>query len=124
MFKVPVYGYTNEDNKRGQLITMGFFGLANLLTYRALKHVKDKKPFLKSTKNQVAFGSYRTHIDKLTKKIQKEHLWLTTNLNKEMRTNGLIILEAYYGLDEHIYQIDAGLIIFKLPQNIKEYYES
>ena len=41
-----------------------------------------------------------------------------------MRANGLIILEAYYGLDEHIYQIDAGLIIFKLPQNIKEYYES
>jgi hypothetical protein len=89
-----------------------------------LKYKKDQKPFLKSTKYQVAFGAYRTQIDKLTKKIQANHLWLTTNLNNETRLNGLIIIEAYYGLDEHIYQIDAGLLIFKLPKDIQEYYEA
>ena len=36
----------------------------------------------------------------------------------------MIILEAYYGLDEHIYQVDSGLLIFKKPQTVEEYYET
>jgi len=30
-------------------------------------------------------------------------------------------LDAYYGLDEHIYAIDAGQLIFKQPETIQEY---
>ena len=33
----------------------------------------------------------------------------------------MIILEAYYGLDEHIYQVDAGLLIYKIPKTVEEY---
>lgn len=39
----------------------------------------------------------------------------------ERRNQGLVILEAYYGLDEHIYQIDAGLLLFKEPKTVEEY---
>ena len=44
-------------------------------------------------------------------------------MNRETRSNGLEILEAYYGLDEHIYQVDAGVKIFTTPNNVEEYNE-
>jgi len=54
----------------------------------------------------------------LTKYVKSQKIFLDRILNQERRTNGLIILDAYYGLDEHIYQIDAGLMIYKLPETI------
>ena len=52
-------------------------------------------------------------------------IWLERNRKMEERSNGLIIIEAYYGLDEHIYQIDAGLLQVKNLKNItiEEYIE-
>ena len=52
-------------------------------------------------------------------------IWLERNRKMEERSNGLIIIEAYYGLDEHIYQIDAGLLQVKNLKNITidEYFE-
>lgn len=36
----------------------------------------------------------------------------------------MIIIEAYYGLDEHIYQIDAGLLeVYDKPKDVKQYFE-
>ena len=43
----------------------------------------------------------------------------------EARLKGLIIIEAYYGLDEHIYQLEAGVLEYtKVPETVKEYYEA
>jgi hypothetical protein len=39
-------------------MTLGFFGLANLLTYKYMKYTKCQTTPLKSAKYQVAFGSY------------------------------------------------------------------
>ena len=43
-------------------------------------------------------------------------------LNHEKDNRGLIILEAYFGLPEHIYDIHSGLVQFKEPQTHKGYY--
>ena len=59
-FKLPVYGFTNEDNSNGQLLTYGLFALANLVTYKLLRYKKDQQPFLKSQKYQIALGYYLT----------------------------------------------------------------
>lgn len=56
--------------------------------------------------------------------MKKDHHYLKQNIDIETRSKGLIIIEAYYGLDEHIYQIDAGLLEVKIPESIKEYYEA
>lgn len=43
---------------------------------------------------------------------------------QEQRNRGLIIFDAYFGLDEHIYLVDAGLLIFKMPTTVEEYYNA
>jgi hypothetical protein len=43
---------------------------------------------------------------------------------EERRRNGLVILEAYYGLDEHIYQVDAGILRYKIPTDVQQYYDA
>ena len=104
-------------------LTWGVFGLANLATYQLLKRKKAEKSVMESTKYKVAFGTYLKKVDKLKGQVQKDYIWLTTNLSRE-RANGLVILEAYYGLDEHIYRIDSGLLTFRFPTTVEEYYEA
>ena len=41
-FKCPIYGYTDEGNNRGKVVTFGLFALANYVTYKILKYQKDK----------------------------------------------------------------------------------
>ena len=38
-----------------------------------------------------------------------------------MKNRGLIIVEAYYGLADHIYQIEAGLLMYSIPKTPQEY---
>jgi hypothetical protein len=71
----------------------------------------------------MGFGYYQTNYDRLVKWVRDNKLFLDSNIRLETKCNGLIILEAYFGLEEHIYQIDAGLLIFKKPTTIEEYYE-
>lgn len=105
-------------------MTFGLFGLANFMTYKLLQYKQCQQPLLKSPKIQVEYGSYLTKLDNLTERVKKDHHYLKQNIDIETRSKGLIIIEAYYGLDEHIYQIDAGLLEVKIPESIKEYYEA
>jgi hypothetical protein len=59
----------------------------------------------------------------LKKHVAENSFKLQQNLKLGQEKNGLVILEAYYGLDEHIYQVDAGLLLFKIPKDTKEYYD-
>lgn len=68
-----------------------------------------------------AFGYYGTNINLLTQFVKDNYIFLQRNLNRETRNNGLIILEAYFGLDEHIYKIDAGVLKFRIPDTVDEY---
>lgn len=40
----------------------------------------------------------------------------------ETRQNGLVVIDAYFGLDEHIYQVDAGRLIYKPPEDEQDWY--
>ena len=84
-------------------MTYGLFALANFVTYKLLKYKRNKESFLKSQKFKVAFGYFLSENAKLLQRIQKDFIYLEKNLANEKRLNGLIIIEAYYGLDEHIY---------------------
>lgn len=42
-------------------------------------------------------------------------------MNAELKNRGLIIVEAYFGLAEHIYQVEAGLLRYKIPESVEEY---
>lgn len=44
-----------------------------------------------------------------------------SSYNNESRTRGLIVIEAYYGLADHIYQVEAGTLLYKFPENAQEY---
>jgi hypothetical protein len=48
-------------------------------------------------------------------------LYFNKSLNDETMNRGLIIKEAYLGLSDHINHIDAGILIYKIPQTIKEF---
>ena len=48
-------------------------------------------------------------------------MFFHSSFNHETRTRGLIIIEAYYGLADHIYQIEAGVLVYSLPDDAKEY---
>lgn len=50
----------------------------------------------------------------MEKFVAENKIFLNQKINLEREKKGLIIIEAYFGLDEHIYKIDAGAK-FKLP---------
>lgn len=52
--------------------------------------------------------------------MQDNLIFYQKSLNDELKNNGLIIIEAYYGLADHIIEIDAGQY-YKLPSTIEEY---
>jgi hypothetical protein len=47
--------------------------------------------------------------------IRKNQLFYNKSLNYERDNRGLIILEAYFGLADHIYHIDAGILTYSIP---------
>ena len=53
--------------------------------------------------------------------LKKNQLFFNKSMNYEIDNRGLIIKEAYFGLSEHIYHIDAGVITYAIPQTIEEY---
>ena len=50
-------------------------------------------------------------------------IFFNQSISEERAKRGLIIVEAYFGLADHIYHIDAGVLVYKFPENVKEYNE-
>lgn len=89
-------------------MTTGFFALANLAAYLALKYQK-KDPTAKQNKLIMKFGLF-TKLHDLSKQYVKKHeLDYTKSIYKEHKEQGLIITQAYFGLADHIYELDAGI---------------
>ena len=123
VLKIPIFTCDQADNGWGLALTLGGFIASNIAGYQYLKSVQAKKPLLQGSLYLMAMGYYQTNYDRLVQWVRDNKLFLDTNISLETKCNGLIILEAYFGLEEHIYQIDAGLLIFKRPTTIEEYYE-
>lgn len=121
-FRLPIITYSQSGNYWGLALTLGIATGANCLALAALL-VKTKKPLIESKEFQVAFASYEQRYAKVETYLKENAIFLDRSINQEAHGKGLEIIEAYYGLDEHILQIDAGLFRFEMPKDVKEYYE-
>lgn len=60
-------------------------------------------------------------MHELNKYLKDQRINLESCLHTETQRNGLVIIDAYYGLDEHIYRLDAGKL-FELQQTQEDWY--
>ena len=109
----------NELNAGESFIfSAGVTMLMHVAAYLTLKKKRSEKQLLNEREKVAqltAFGFYETKIGILAQFVKDNYIFLQRNLNREIRNNGLIILDAYFGLDEHIYKIDAGVLLFRIP---------
>ena len=103
VFKLPIFMCNQRDNTYGMGLNLGCVALANYSAYRAMKYYKSKRPAHLKNEYKIAFGYYQDNYEKLTKWVQSMSQIIESSAAVERRNHGLEILEAYYGLDEHIY---------------------
>jgi hypothetical protein len=84
----------------------------NLLAYAGFILYKSKKAKRNEKALRLGFAAYASNLERANTYLQNNQLFYQSSLNSETRSNGLIIIEAYYGLDEHIYQVEARLLRF------------
>lgn len=77
----------------------------------------------KESKYNILFGTYQQRIEKCKEYVRENALFFNRSLNYNKDNRGLVIIEAYLGLADHIYHIDAGLVKFKIPTTVEEYYK-
>lgn len=95
---------------------------ANVAAYATLSY-RQKKPMLERKEFQIAWSLYEQNIAKVETYVKENAIFLERSMNLEANGKGLEIVDAYYGLDEHIMQIDAEVTKFEMPKNLKEYYD-
>ena len=79
------------------------FAAAHALVYYSYKKFKALKPKAKMREYEVGLAKYETQIKNINNYLRENHIFYTSNYNTENRIRGLIIVEAYFGLSEHIY---------------------
>lgn len=109
-FKVPIYCYTHAESSTGLLLTLGTFGAINGAAYYLLQRQKASKDKYKNPKYVVAYAHFQTQLDGANKYLRSQELFLNKSVNDENNKRGLIIIEAYFGLAEHIVHIEAELM--------------
>jgi len=114
--------YSQPSNGWGLALTLSLAIAANACAYAILSS-KSKKPMLERKEFVIAWGVYEQKIAKVETYVKENAIFLQSSTNLECNGKGLEIVEAYYGLDEHILLLEAGLVQFSMPTNIKEYYD-
>lgn len=89
-------------------MTAGIFCALNGYTYWKLQRQVKKQPLHETAEFKVAFGNFQTRMHQLNTYLSEQRINLEQCLHAETQRNGLVIIDAYYGLDEHIYRIDSG----------------
>lgn len=100
-FRVPILTFTQEGNPWGMAMTLSVALAANLGAYACLK-VKQRKPMLERKEFAVAWSAYEQGLTKVENYIRENNIFLERSMKLEGNNKGLEIIEAYYGLDEHI----------------------
>mmetsp|Transcript_38147 Transcript_38147/g.36514 ORF Transcript_38147/g.36514 Transcript_38147/m.36514 type:complete len:99 (+) Transcript_38147:1273-1569(+) len=93
----------------------------NGLAYAAMRYFKKEKSKKKEQMYHVAFQKYQKKIAKINTYLFENQIFYNSIYNQEQRNNGLIIMEAYVGLADHIYSIESGIQIYKVPDNHTQY---
>ena len=73
----------------------------NLSVYAVMKERK-RKPMLERKEYSFAWSQYEQNIAKVKNYVKENIIFLEASLSQEANGRGLEIVEAYYGLDEHI----------------------
>ena len=104
-------------------MSSGFFAALNGAIYYLHSKYKKAIDLEKDKDFQVDYFEYLTNRDRAKKYLNepsKSHAFHQIDKH-ERENNGLVILEAYFGLPEHIYDIHSGLVLFTEPQTADEY---
>lgn len=113
---------TDESDNVSSMAMTGFITLtANALFFAGYKILKHRKTKTKDREHKVAFAKYETKTDKVNEYLKANQIFYQSSFNNESKNRGLIIIEAYFGLSDHIYQIEAGMLSFKIPENASQY---
>jgi ABC-type nickel/cobalt efflux system permease component RcnA len=100
----------DTENTSGMMMTGAIAILANIGTYFAFRRLKQSKKKHIKKEHDIAFSRFQTKSDQVNTYIRENQLFYNSSYNTETRQRGLIIIEAYYGLADHIYQIEGDLI--------------
>eukprot|EP00347_Sterkiella_histriomuscorum_P012930 403366679 len=121
LFKVPIVTCNHQENKAGMIMTAGICVASNILFYMVYRKMKLSKRKAKKREDDVAFQRFYTKSEQVKTYLRENLMFYECSYNNETRTRGLVIIEAYYGLADHVYQMEAGLLLYKIPENGQEY---
>jgi hypothetical protein len=121
IFKLPISLSDESDNKTGMAMTAFIVAATNALVYFGYRQLKKKKTRSRDREHRVAYAKFASKFEKSNSYLKENQIFYQSSLNNEIKSHGLVILEAYYGLADHIYQIEAGILIYKYPQDAHQY---
>lgn len=125
LFKLPIsLGTPNTEDPEDSAslwMSAAVAILANACVYFGYKSLKKKKAMAKDSEYKVAFAKYLTKLDKGNQYLRDQQIFYQSSVNTENKNLGLVIIEAYYGLADHIYAVEAGLLRFKVPETPKDF---
>lgn len=75
----------------------------NVGVYKTMLDFKSRKPLLTKSEFTIAYGYYSKNIATLRQYLVENKIYFNKSLHYEQNCKGLIIKEAYFGLDEHIF---------------------
>ena len=83
-------------------LTLSLAAAANLASYAIVRYGKNKKEIFEKIQYKIAWSKYEENIKKMETYLCENLIFLNKSLNFEKKVKGLEIIDAYYGLDEHI----------------------
>ena len=114
--KLPIQLCDEGDNGPGLVMSAFIATAANAIVYAGYRMLKGRKTKQRDREHKVAFAKYQSKTDAVNEYIKTNLIFYQSSLNTEGRNLGLVVIEAYYGLADHIYQVEAGLLIFAVPE--------
>ena len=121
MIKLPI-SLTDDSDNIPSLAMSGFIAVAaNALVYLGYRAVKSSKSQVRRRELKTAYAKYESKLEKINDYLRENIIFYESSLNSESKNLGLVIIEAYYGLADHIYQVEAGTLLYKIPTSDQEY---
>jgi len=121
LLKLPFTLCDEGDNGHGLAMTGLVTLAANALAYAGYYLLKKRKAKTMNRTQKTAFNRYISNIERSNSYLVESQIFIDRSLNAEMKNLGLVIVEAYFGLADHIYQIEAGMLRYQIPTNAQEY---
>ena len=109
VFQMPIFCYNKSESTSGMMMTYALYSALNGIAYWGLSRYQKSNTKVKNSRCEMAFNFYRSKLETVEEYLQKNSLYYNKSLNEETRRRGLVIKEAYFGLAEHVYHIEAGL---------------